>query len=1264
MKTGRQTLKRGIRLNPWLLFLLMTISSLGRLGAAASIDTTQPSAGVVRSAVAVVWNPSDSLAGVPQPELIELKLAHWGIFRLVDRSAIASVLKEQQLAAALGPSDGSNRIKLGRLLKADFLVILRSSGDVSARKMEITVCETHGGLRIATERIPLGTDPEQDAAAAVKLIQPALERGTAGITTIFAVPPFQNLDLEQTFDSMQDAYALVIQQSLLSHKGVLVVELAEAQAISQELALSNDQAVHRRAPIYVVGEFRHGTGTKSPTITITLKCTQAGNDLLPPRSQTVGNGSVPELLLAASENIFSASRRTANPATTPAAEEEQLPTEAKREAALLDERGEAFALVGDWERALPLLEASLLVQPNQPWVHAAAFKVLGHLPLGLDHYYRTLPGWGDKDQWDSANTAAIVGFRARQIDHLEAFLRSTIPCDTYKHYGPCFKIIRASQWEYHTHVRDLAAQDLALRRRQRDMFFDVFEAKVRAHATDAYACGLWGRELGQFLYPQETLEEKVQTKLRAIKLFKDAPIAGKGENIIYVICRYDELRGMKGLPWPQLDRLLTAAEALNSPNVSTIVARIRAEGPDFKMHFSTFRYVPPPAAQDTAAYRPLNLTFRDSNGLALANHAQIFDWKPAGKGADVAIGRDALFVMTEKDVLQQIYKADTNAFDFSQICFDGKYVWAPVVQADPSVLIIDPLAGKVVAKLTAANGVPAMNIRAVAAAISPGHACLSGGFGRGWIAWASFDPTSGPTFKVFWEARDETGNAMTDPHFAFSPLYAVTLEGKSSDTNGAAVQRVILEGVAKTGMPLPLIIDPVSSSVTVLSTGGAPFGHPATELFADGDSLYWIDLSQGYSSGRLVQWGLPDFKARTLAPSVPGCGPMAFYDGKLNVAGGLGQWITSRNPAGPYVILGGDMPGRLAFRRICISNFYGLLLIPDERQHDLGVYAVQLPPDVLMKHSADPEETARRMTMSDVAAALKAADDHYAQELQRARELLITRMAHAKEFARRPGQAEAIDKACQALMLLKPGPEIGEHHAETLPAAPGADFLKMGLADACEDVICFDADLELAHKRWMGAVALMIQSPGTMMADDLARASATGDLAQISKIKSMLERLEEAKRGIPTTWYREAIKDHDPGKPPARSAPLAQVIHDVHLSSARVGGGLNFPFEVRTLIAPFRSGEAMASGTIEQIFQGDEMVYAAMDLPAGNRGQVGDERFIGAATYKNMLSAGSGGLWHFSKPGQYTLKLIVINGDGWNDVLDAYEEPFTVGPAS
>jgi hypothetical protein len=258
------------------------------------------------------------------------------------------------------------------------------------------------------------------------------------------------------------------------------------------------------------------------------------------------------------------------------------------------------------------------------------------------------------------------------------------------------------------------------------------------------------------------------------------------EKIAYHIFRFNEDIGFNALPWPQLEKLITAAENLGSPGISKAVAKVRAEGPDFHLFKPNVTpYVPSPAANNTVIYRPLNLTVMDLDGSRLDEHSQIIDWRAAGKDVDVVVGRDDLYLMTQKDVLTRVFGSQEHAFDYSNICFDGKYIWAPVVQTDPLVLIIDP----------------------------------------------------------------------------------------------------------------------VSNSVTV-APGQVPGGGDPTQLYAGNGAIFWVNWNGGFS-GELMQWGLPDFRVRTISAKIPGYGAVAFYNGNFHLISMRSQWIMAGDPAGPYVVLGG-----------------------------------------------------------------------------------------------------------------------------------------------------------------------------------------------------------------------------------------------------------------------------------------------------------------------------------------------------------------------
>ena len=78
------------------------------------------------------------------------------------------------------------------------------------------------------------------------------------MTEVVAVPPFVSNDLGYQFEHLKGAFAKLAESVALDRKGVVVVELAEAEALAKEIALAAPGAkVERPAPLYLVGEYRH-----------------------------------------------------------------------------------------------------------------------------------------------------------------------------------------------------------------------------------------------------------------------------------------------------------------------------------------------------------------------------------------------------------------------------------------------------------------------------------------------------------------------------------------------------------------------------------------------------------------------------------------------------------------------------------------------------------------------------------------------------------------------------------------------------------------------------------------------------------------------------------------------------------------------------------------------------------------------------------------------------------------------------------------------
>ena len=87
--------------------------------------------------------------------LLEVKLSADGRLKLLERSEIDKIVKEQELQLLFAPEAGTKRSALGQLLKADLLILLRAGekkGD--GRYLDVIVCETKAGLRLRVTRMP------------------------------------------------------------------------------------------------------------------------------------------------------------------------------------------------------------------------------------------------------------------------------------------------------------------------------------------------------------------------------------------------------------------------------------------------------------------------------------------------------------------------------------------------------------------------------------------------------------------------------------------------------------------------------------------------------------------------------------------------------------------------------------------------------------------------------------------------------------------------------------------------------------------------------------------------------------------------------------------------------------------------------------------------------------------------------------------------------------------------------------------------------
>ena len=147
-----------------------------------------------------------------------------------------------------------------------------------------------------------------------------------------------------------------------------------------------------------------------------------------------------------------------------------------------------------------------------------------------------------------------------------------------------------------------------------------------------------------------------------------------------------------------------------------------------------------------------------------------------------------------------------------------------------------------------------LRLMAISPKITPideGRICVTGSFGRGWIAIAQFEPTKRrATVKVIHEApsfpaRRNGKKLWMNKNMTFQPMYARTLRGAPEADGKVPVRIVVGRGDAPAntnnnagfvGMH-PLVVNPEISTVEVMQQELYPFHARHTAAAADGSMV-------------------------------------------------------------------------------------------------------------------------------------------------------------------------------------------------------------------------------------------------------------------------------------------------------------------------------------------------------------------------------------------------------------------------------------------
>lgn len=315
-------------------------------------------------------------------DLLLAKLSSLDGVELVEREAFESLAAEYSLAELGSAGAARQRVQLGTFLRANRLLLLSRAAleDEASEVFQLVVADCQTGARLADEYYPGGTDPEQFAKAVAVAVEQTQSRFPGGVMRVVGVSHFLANTLVHSYDHRQAGYAYLLQRALALHPGTAVLEIEEARAVAQELALSTppdgaDSLRRRIVPILVDGEFTvsedHAAGTHAVDLTVHVRRGSGVDEIretaLPP-AEVVSflTGELPRRILAL--------------------EDDQAPLlSAQEQRDWLLARAERFARVGAWEHSLGLREAALLIDPHDvsirlDLIHEYGLHMIKRLP--------------------------------------------------------------------------------------------------------------------------------------------------------------------------------------------------------------------------------------------------------------------------------------------------------------------------------------------------------------------------------------------------------------------------------------------------------------------------------------------------------------------------------------------------------------------------------------------------------------------------------------------------------------------------------------------------------------------------------------------------------------------------------------------------------------------------------------------------------------------------------------------------------------------
>ncbi|MBL7037536.1 MAG: hypothetical protein ISR77_02850 [Pirellulaceae bacterium] len=294
---------------------------------------------------------TDRVAETGLLDLLTVELSQNDSLQLVERERLREAMRELQLMALVTADQVEQRLRLGKTLRADALMVLSFERQEEQRMLRVVVCDSKLGVRLW--RGSFACSDESDVTQLVQYCATTVgevrQRFAGGIRHLIAVPPFLCDDFAQKFDYLQSRYSDRLSSSLMAHAGVAVVEIEEARAVLRELQDTLSGGLER--PIATIVQGRYNVDDQQRVnLQIELVHDEERREQI---KQSFDLGTVGHWLSKDLSSRLLASSQTNAPTLSP-----------KTQKAILSRHAQRFAELGDWGRSTSLREAVLTLDPN------------------------------------------------------------------------------------------------------------------------------------------------------------------------------------------------------------------------------------------------------------------------------------------------------------------------------------------------------------------------------------------------------------------------------------------------------------------------------------------------------------------------------------------------------------------------------------------------------------------------------------------------------------------------------------------------------------------------------------------------------------------------------------------------------------------------------------------------------------------------------------------------------------------------------------